>query len=119
MDPNQKRIMRRVGFAGFGVITLCLCVPMLLGAIRGLETQRIWDPYTGKMLTESNSDETACRSQAEQLIRAAGRMTRREPSWEEQVRVWTVKCRKDHPEAYQMLTSTRRHIGTPIEESPE
>lgn len=111
---QRTKLIRRGGFAFFAVVTLVVCVPMLIGVIKGIASQRIWDPYTDQMLSDSKSDESECRSRAERLIRQAGTMTVREPAWEEQVRVWTVRCRKEHPEAYQMLTSTRRHIGKDI-----
>lgn len=120
MDEHRTKIIRRSGLLIFGTLMLLFSIPMLIGAFRGVQSNQIWDPYTGHMLSESNSADSSCRSQAEFLIKSAGTMTSREPAWEEKVRLWTVRCRKEHPEAYQMLMSTRRNIaGGLIEPMPE
>ncbi len=120
MDEQRIKIIRRTGLLTLGVLMLLFSVPMLIGAFRGVQSNQIWDPYTGHMLSESKSEESSCRSQAEVLIKAAGKMTSREPAWEEKVRLWTVRCRKEHPEPYQMLMSTRRNIGGKVSEpAPE
>lgn len=118
MDEHRIKIIRRTGLLTLGVLMLLFSIPMLIGAFRGVQSNQIWDPYTGSMLSEAKSEESECRAQAEFLIKAAGRMKSREPAWEEKVRLWTVRCRKQHPEAYQMLMSTRRHIAGQVNEPP-
>lgn len=119
MDTPKAKMFRRTGYAILGAITLFLTVPMIAGAVNGIRNQQIWDPYTDKPLAESNATEAHCRTRAEELIRDSANMVRKEPGWEEQVRVWTAKCRSDHPEAYQMLMLARRRIGKTTAPRPE
>lgn len=119
MDTPKAKLLRRSGYTVMISLTLFFTIPMGIGAVRGIETQQIWDPNTGELLPDGKNQEMACTAVAEQLIRESGAMTRKEPNWEEQVRLWTVRCRAEHPEAYEMLMASRRHIGQVKASQPE
>lgn len=119
MDTPRAKLLRRSGYTVMISLTLFFTIPMGLGAVNGISSKRIWDPNTGEMLSDAQNDQMACAAVAEQLIRESGAMTRKEAKWEEQLRLWTVRCRSDHPEAYEMLMATRRHIGETKAPQPE
>ncbi len=128
IPPRIKRL-RRVGFAILGLATAALTGPMLYGAFTGLAADRVWDPYTGELLSSQKEASEDCMAMARQLLMEAGRLKTIKPSWEEPLRTWTVRCdAEEFPETYRLLMDTRRDLqartadvvtGEPAEQPPQ
>ncbi|QED26012.1 hypothetical protein FRD01_01795 [Microvenator marinus] len=113
--PNPYARIRKVGIFILLGLMLFLVVPMFIGAYNGIKTGDVWDPITGdKVLSLSEGE--SCLTQAESLIREAGKLQKLEAKWEEKRREWTVKCRTSHPETWDMLNITRRNLRGDVSE---
>ena len=106
----KARKLRRALYAFFGILTLYVSVPMLVGALSGIATGDIYDPYTGEHLSTQKSDARWCFEEASRLMQQAGTMEKLNRRWEEPARQWTAKCRDSHPELHQALVETRRNL---------
>lgn len=111
MSPEQIRKFRKYGFIALGIFWLALVIPMFIGVFGGYNTDRVWDPYTGKAL--EGDDITRCAVDAELLLSEAETIEKLERRWELQARKWMVKCRKRKPDLYDKITRTRAHLIHP------
>lgn len=107
---SSARKKRRAGYAFFGIITLYLIIPMLVGAFGGASAGKIYDPYTGEPLSEKESVARWCFDEASRLIQEAGRLDRLARTWDEPARQWTAKCRAEHAELHQVMVETRSQL---------
>ncbi len=89
------------GFAIFG--------PMVVGAIQGVQNDRIWDPFTG-MPVAGEAAELDCLEEAGDLIYLAGEQGEYDGRWEQRHRRWRVRCQDDEHELYHLLTRTRERL---------
>lgn len=107
-DRAQK-ISRRILYvllfgAGFAIF-----IPMVVGAIQGVQNERIWDPLTG-LPVAGESAELDCLNEAGDLIYLAGEAGQYDGRWEQRYRRWRVRCHDDDPELYHLLTQTRERL---------
>lgn len=107
---KRARKLRRTGYAIIGIATLYLIIPMLVGAISGAANGHLWDPYTGQHFSEQAGGEEVCYVDARRLLQEAGELSKLTRSWDEPVREWQAKCRKNHPDLYQLLMDTRTDL---------
>lgn len=107
---RSAKIKRRTGFAIAFVAMLYISVPMLIGAFGGVANGEIWDPFTGEPLAKGAVSTNECLKSAEELISRSATLERVDPAWDDRVTAWTVRCRKDHPDVFQMLHDTRRKL---------
>lgn len=109
-EIRKAKILRRTGYVIFGSLALYIAVPMVIGAVSGLMSGDIWDPYTGQHLSERQSAERWCFDEASRLMQQAGTMDKLSRKWDEPARQWRAKCRDAHPDLHQALVETRSDL---------
>ena len=107
---RRAKILRRSGYAFFGILTAYLTVPMLIGAFGGVASGQIWDPYSNERLSDQASAARWCYDESGRLLQEAGRLDTINRKWDEPAKQWTAKCREDHPDLHQVLTQTRADL---------
>lgn len=115
-----KRTETRVRHIGYVVLfgtAIFIFFPILFGAIQGVQEGRVWDPFTGSVVspTERAID---CREEAGDLIFLAGSIGELESRWEQRHRRWVLRCQDSHPDLYDLLVNTRDRLRGAVE-SPE
>ncbi len=111
MTEEKIRKLRKIGFLVLIVAWFILVIPMFIGAFGGYNTEKVWDPYTGKVL--NGDDVNRCESDATLLLNEAQTMNRLERRWELQARKWMVKCRKKNTELYDKVSRVRGKLQHP------
>lgn len=106
----RARTQRRLGFAGIGIVTLYLIVPMLIGAFCGASRGELWDPYTGQRWEPEAETDAACYDEARRLIAEAATLDKLTRKWDAPVREWQTKCRGKHHDLYKLVTDTRNEL---------
>lgn len=113
LEKTERRI-RGVGYIVLFGAAIAIFVPMVLGAIEGVQKNRVWDPFTGSPVME----ELDCVDEAGDLIYLAGEHSEVSGRWEQRYNRWVTRCRDDHQELHDLLRLTRKRMrGT--EEPPE
>lgn len=105
LEKTERRI-RRIGYVVLFAAGLAISVPMVIGAIQGVQTDRVWDPFTGEPLSADEAD-LDCLGEAADLAYLAGADRDPDGTWEQRYRRWKVRCRSDHPEMHLVLTDVR------------
>lgn len=113
MTPEKIRKYRKLGFLILIVCWFILVIPMFIGAFGGYDTDKVWDPYTGKAL--STDEVFRCKSDATLLLNESDSMEKLERRWELQARKWMVKCRKKESDLYDKITRRRAKLRHPSE----
>lgn len=114
MLENSERWIRRVGYVVLFGAAAAIFVPMVVGAIEGVQNHRVWDPFTGSPVME----ELDCIDEAGDLIYLAGERPGANGRWEQRYNRWVTRCRDDHQDLHDLLSLTRKRLrGT--EEPPE
>ncbi len=106
---RTEKISRRIGYvllfgAGFAIF-----IPMVIGAITGVQDDEIWDPFTD-LPVAMDDPELECVREAGDLMYLAGAHGEYEPRWEQRFRRWRVRCQDEEPQLYQLLTQTRERL---------
>jgi hypothetical protein len=117
IKERSATIFRRLGYLIFMGGGLFIFIPMIIGVSIGVSNDEIWDPFTGRSVgsTERTID---CGEQARRLMVRAGGLDRLRGTWSEAHSAWIVDCKDQHPDMYDMLTSTRQQLrkGNPTED---
>jgi hypothetical protein len=78
---------------------LFIALTLLIGAIRSVQTESIWDPYTGEKYVATS--ETSCVASAERLIHDSASI--RDRVWSQGLSDWTQKCREKTPNVHKIM----------------
>jgi len=110
---RTKTLVRRVGrisFLGGGFV---LFVAMMVGVVQGIQEERAWNPYTGRLQNEGR-----CLRTARGLMLDVGRRGELTSSWIGRYRKWVTECKDRHEDLYELLEKTRDEYQRIGEDEP-
>ena len=102
---RTEKVVRRIGYVVLFGAVLLISVPMVVGAIQGLQTDEIWDPFTGEPVMADEVD-VDCIDEAVHLTRHA----EFDGEWERRFRRWRERCSDDYDSVYAMLNRVRDQL---------
>lgn len=115
LSPRERgkqdaiRKARRLGYVIFFGTAVIVFLPIAIGAISGLQNDRVWDPFTGEQISAQAAD-LDCREDAAALLMEAGRSEGLTSVWEQRHRRWVTRCKAEEPAAFSMLRSARNEL---------
>ena len=83
-------------------------VPMVVGAVTGVQDGEVWDPLTG--LSVTMDEDLHCVNEAGDLLYLAGAYGEYDGRWEQRFRRWRTNCQKSEPELQMLLSKTRERL---------
>ena len=111
-DPvynKTRRLVMRVGTLFFGLTAFGVFAPMIYGVGKGIQNDRIWDPYTEQAIV-ANAQHVDCVDEAQRLLIDAGRHQMLNKIWSEPYERWSAQCEADHLELSQVLQRTEAQL---------
>lgn len=108
LRKTESRV-RHIGYVIFFGLGSIIFFPMILGAIQGIQQDRVWDPFTNLPVSTAE-DVLDCRGEAGDLIYLAGQKGEFDNRWEQRYRRWVSRCQQDHLELFDILTVTRKRL---------
>ena len=85
---------------------LFIALTLLIGSIRSVQSDRVWDPYTGERYV--NISQASCVLEAERLIR--GPASSRQSVWSKGLSDWTTRCQFHAPHVHQIMIAVDEKI---------
>ena len=107
---RTEKWVRRVGTIFLFAAALLIFVPMVIGAIQGVQQDRVKDPFTG-LPVPIDDDDMDCLDEAADLVYLARSEEGGNSNWEQRYRQWLSRCQDEHGELYYLLTRERERIG--------
>lgn len=111
-DPvynKTRRLVMGVGTMFFGLTALGVFAPMIYGVSVGIQSDQIWDPYTGRAIT-SDKEMVGCIDEAQRLLIDSGRHQMLNKIWSAPYESWSARCALDHKELAQVLSRTEAQL---------
>lgn len=102
---RTETLVRRLGYVVFFGGALLMAVPMIIGAVQGIQQDRIWDPFTGEPVA-ADEVKVECVDEAVYLTRHA----EFGGEWERRFRRWRQRCSDEYPDLYGMLNRVRDQL---------
>jgi hypothetical protein len=107
-ERTEKWVRRGGMILLFGLV-LVLVVPMVIGAIQGINEGQVKDPFTGQPVAV-DAVELDCLEEAGNLVYLAFDEAEEERRWEQRYRRWLARCQSENPEVYRLLQHTRERM---------
>ncbi|MFB6263161.1 MAG: hypothetical protein ABEL76_05970 [Bradymonadaceae bacterium] len=102
---HTTRLVRGTGYVLFFGCGLAIFAFVVVGAVEGIQRDRVWNPYTGLPHRD-----VACLERARRLVMDAGRLDALRAPWEGRFRDWVTRCREAHGTLYDLLRATRDEL---------
>ncbi len=116
-EERTLKIVRRIGYVVLFGTALGVFAPIIIGVGVGIKNDRMWDPFTGHVISRADSS-IGCLEEAQHMIvdtasdsiaggkQIAGQAGGR-AKWDQRFSLWIARCRSDHGDVYDILRSRR------------
>ena len=107
-ERTEKWVRRGGMILLFGLV-LVLVIPMVIGAIQGINEERVKDPFTGQPVAV-DTIELDCLEEAGELVYLALDQVEEDRRWEQRYRRWLARCQNENPGVYRLLRHSRNRM---------